>query len=188
MKLLSDMSNEELWELFPIILTEYRPEWAKNFKLEQKLLEDTLGTEHIIAIKHIGSTSVPGLIAKPTVDILLEITDDTDIHWLKEKMAGAGYGYNDVPAKPAPHLTFIKGYMPRGFEGQVYHVHIRYNGDWDEPYFCEYLRRHPEAAAAYGKLKLQLKQDFEHDRDGYTEAKTEFIKRITEKAREESVL
>jgi GrpB-like predicted nucleotidyltransferase (UPF0157 family) len=64
-------------------------------------------------------------------------------------------------------------------------VHVNYSGDWDELYFKDYLLSHPETAVEYGKLKLELQKKFEHNRDGYTDAKTDFIKRIVKLARAE---
>lgn len=66
------MSNEELWELFPIILTEYQKDWERLYKLEEQQLRAIVGKD-IVCIQHIGSTAVKDLIAKPTIDILLEI-------------------------------------------------------------------------------------------------------------------
>jgi len=66
---------------------------------------------------------------------------------------------------------FVKGYTPQGFKGQVFHVHVNYSSDWDELYFRDYLLKHPEIAARYGNLKLEYKKKYEHDRDGYTNAK-----------------
>jgi GrpB-like predicted nucleotidyltransferase (UPF0157 family) len=80
---------------------------------------------------------------------------------------------------------FMKGYTPRGFEGQVFHVHVRFSGDWDELHFRDYLIRHPETAAEYGKLKRLIMKKFEFDRDGYTEAKGGFIRHVTALARQE---
>ena len=74
-------------------------------------------------------------------------------------------------------------YTSQGFKGQVFHVHVRYSGDWDELYLRDYLLAHPEIADEYGQLKLELMKKYEHDRDGYTYAKTDFIKRITKLAR-----
>ena len=118
-----------------------------------------------------------------TIDILLEIKDDTDIERLISNMHSAGYIYSEQPNNPAPHMMFMKGYTPEGFKGQVFHVHVRYSGDWDELYFRDYLLAHPEIADEYGKLKLELKKKYEHDRDGYTYAKTGFIERINKLAR-----
>lgn len=65
------------------------------------------------------------------------------------------------------------------------HLHIRYSGDWDEPYFRDYLLAHPDTANAYGELKVKLQKLYEHDRDGYTDAKTDFIREITNRAKEQ---
>ena len=80
-------------------------------------------------------------------------------------------------------MMFIKGYTSNGFEGQEYHVHIRYSGDWDELYFRDYLILNHDIREEYGNLKIQLKEKYQYDREGYTQGKTEFIKKITKKAR-----
>lgn len=185
-KPLSEMTNEELWQLFPIILTEPRgEEWAKSFQKEKQLIQSAAGLAHIIAVHHIGSTAIHGIIAKPTIDILLEITEDTDIPELMKTMESIGYGFNDRPDAPPPHLTFIKGYTPEGFKGQVFHTHIRYEGDWPELHFRDYLNAHPELAEEYAQLKLELKKKFEHDRDGYTQAKGDFIQTVLQRIEKE---
>ena len=81
-------------------------------------------------------------------------------------------------------MMFMKGYTPRGFEGQAYHIHVRYPGDWDELYFRDYLILHPDSARKYGELKLQLKEKYEFDREAYTRGKTEFIQSVIKKARD----
>ena len=177
------MTNEELWELFPIVLSVHNPIWVKNYLTEKPVLEKAVGIQNIVRMNHIGSTAIPSLIAKPTIDILLEIKDDTDNKRLISNMQSVGYIYSEQPSNPAPHMMFMKGYTPQGFKGQVFHVHVRYSGDWDELYFRDYLLAHPEIADEYGKLKLELKKEYEHDRDGYTHAKTDFIKPITKLAR-----
>ncbi len=179
------MTNEELWALFPIILSEYRAEWAKFYEQEKDTIISALGTNNMYRINHIGSTSVPGLIAKPTIDILLEIPTDADIPSLTAALISAGYICNTQPNNPAPHLMFMKGYTPQGFRGQAVHLHVRFPGDWDELYFRDYLRSHPETAKSYGKLKQNLQLRYEHDRDAYTEAKTDFIQEATRLARKE---
>ena len=159
-KSLGEMTNEELWQLFPIILEEHNPAWKERYIEEVSLLEKVIDRSNIIRIDHIGSTSIPNMIAKPTVDILLQIKDETDIEQLFNNMDSAGYGCNKVSNNPAPHLTFLKGYTPQGFKGQVFHIHVRYGGDWDELYFRDYLLKHPDVADEYGKLKLGLKPKF----------------------------
>ena len=77
-----------------------------------------------------------------------------------------------------------KGYTPSGFAQKVFHLHVRLWGDNDELYFRDYLREFPAVAKAYEALKLSLWRRFEHDRDGYTEAKGDFIKKHTSLARQ----
>lgn len=184
-KQLDEMSREELGRLFPIIISAHDPMWHALYLSEKTNLEQSIGLNNIVRINHYGSTSVPDLYAKPTIDILLEIQDVMDTERIISLMKGIGYNYSPQPNNPAPHMMFMKGYTPNGFSGQAYHVHVRYSGDWDELYFRDYLILHPEIVLKYGKLELQLKEKFEFDRDGYTSAKSYFIKSITEQARKE---
>lgn len=185
-KSLGEMSNEELWQLFPVILSKHDPAWAGRYEKERERLTGAVGQENIVRISHIGSTAVEGLIAKPTIDILLEIQKTTDLNHLISTIEAEGYIYNHIPKNPAPHMMFMKGYTPEGFKGQAFHLHVRYSGDWNEHYFRDYLRTHPDAAKAYGALKVNLQKQYEHDRDGYTDAKTDFILRITDLARKQN--
>ncbi len=184
-KSLADMTNEERWRLFPILLKEHDPEWKTRYIEEKKQLIDYIGICNIERISHIGSTSVAGLVAKPTIDILIEIKETADLEKLIANIKAAGYLYSRQADNPPPHMMFMKGYTPEGFKGQAFHVHVRYSGDWNELYFRDYLKKYPEAAEEYGRLKLSLKEGFEFNRDGYTEAKSEFINKITALARME---
>lgn len=184
-KRLTDLSNEELGRLFPIVLSEPKKEWAVLFLKEEANIRRALGGQTVIRIEHIGSTAVPGLIAKPTIDILLEVPEQVNTVFLIKTMEGLGYHCIPHPENPPPHLMFARGYTMKGFRGQAYHVHIRYPGDWDEPYFRDYLRLHPETAREYAELKKEMAGKYKHDRDGYTEQKGEFIKKITSLARSE---
>ena len=179
----SNVTPEMRTKLFPIILEEHNPQWLDNYLIEKSLIERILGKENIIRISHYGSTSVPGLIAKPTIDILLEISTSVDVPQFIEDMLDNECVYVEQPNDPPPHIVFYRGYTPEGFKGQAVHIHVRYPGDWDELYFRDYLLTHPETAAEYGELKQRLIKDYEYDRDGYTEAKGEFIRKITGEAR-----
>ncbi|MEK4198015.1 GrpB family protein [Cytobacillus sp. FSL K6-0265] len=181
-KRLSEMSLEELWELFPVILKEHDPIWKDWYLQEEKLLKK-IGNQYIERINHIGSTSVNGLLAKPTIDILLEITEDCDLKFLVSMLEENGYIFEKQPQKPAPHMMFMKGYTEKGFAEKVFHLHVRYIGDWNELYFRDFLQLHKEVAQEYSNLKLSLIDKYEHDRDGYTEAKTEFVNKYTKMAR-----
>ncbi|MBU5299260.1 GrpB family protein [Clostridium sporogenes] len=178
-KSLSEMSLEELWIMFPIILKEHNPMWKEWYLGEEKLIIGSIGNDNIERINHIGSTSVDGLIAKPTIDILLEITKDCDLKFLVNVLEENGYIFEKQPQKPAPHMMFMKGYTEKGFAEKVFHLHVRYLDDWNELYFRDYLQSHTDISQKYGKLKMSLKDKYEHNRDGYTEAKTEFIRKYT---------
>ncbi|MDL2287035.1 GrpB family protein [Eubacteriales bacterium OttesenSCG-928-G02] len=175
--------------MYPIILSEYNLAWPEWFAEEKATLERLIGTENIARISHYGSTSVPGLMAKPTVDILLEINESTDTNKLISALSSPDYIISSqevlTMTNHPPHMMFLKGYLSDGFADKVYHIHVRYPGDWDELYFRDYLISHPETADEYADLKRRLFKDYEHDRDGYTNAKGKFIKEITKKAREE---
>ena len=84
----------------------------------------------------------------------------------------------------AKRVSFNKGYTKDGFADKVYHVHLRYIGDNDELYFRDYLNEYPEIAKEYEALKLSLWKKYEHNRDAYTDAKSDFVHRFTGKARE----
>ena len=175
--------------IYPVLIRPYNPAWPEWYAAEKANLERLIGPDDIHRISHIGSTAVPGLSAKPTIDMLLEINPGTDIGTLMARFPVPPYICLDQAAltlpTPAPHLMFLKGYLPDGFAEQVYHIHVRYPGDWDEPVFRDYLIAHPETAAEYATLKVSLLQRFEHDRDGYTQAKTAFIREATARARQQ---
>lgn len=178
------MSLEELWQLFPIILKEHNPKYSSWYLEEKESLVHIVGKNNIARINHIGSTSVKGLIAKPTVDILLEVNNDCEVEALKEKLSNNGWILMSCSNDPELRMVFNKGYTKYGFAEKVFHLHLRYFNDWNELYFRDYLRLNKEVADEYGKLKLSLKDKYEHNRDGYTEAKTEFIMKYTKVARE----
>ena len=124
-KPLSEMTNEELWQLFPIELSDHRDEWKQWYEDERDSIIRLIGMENVIRISHIGSTSVPGLIAKPTIDILLEIADECSTQKLKETFEQNGYIFSSQPDNPPPHITFLKGYTSQGFAERVFHIHVR---------------------------------------------------------------
>jgi GrpB-like predicted nucleotidyltransferase (UPF0157 family) len=177
-KSLNNMTIGELGQLFPIIITDYSDKWHELYKAEVKLLTDSLLQSDLVKIDHVGSTAIPGLKAKPTIDILMQVTEQIDIQKLKDRFKSLGYLINEHSENPAPHLTFVKGYTKQGFKGQAYHVHIRYHGDWDEIRFRDYLIKNNEIAKEYETLKLKLAEKYPNDREAYTDSKTEWIEKI----------
>ena len=83
----------------------------------------------------------------------------------------------------ANRKSFHRGYTSKGSAEKVFHLHLRYVGDNDELYFRDYLNDNPPLAKQYEQLKLSLWKKFEHDRDGYTSAKTRFVAEQTGKAK-----
>jgi len=180
-KSLSEMTLIALWQLFPIQLSEHRLEWAEWYAEESNRLVSVLG-ERVAQIDHIGSTYVNNLVAKPIVDILLQIKSDIDISIVKELISADSWLL--MAEKPdCDEMDFNKGYTPNGFADRVFHLHVRREGDWDELWFRDYLTIHPEAAAEYARLKQKLLLEYEHNRDAYTEAKTKFVKSCVAEAR-----
>lgn len=184
MKKLEDMTLAELWELFPIVLKEHSPKYAEWYEEEKQNLTELLADFGLQRIDHIGSTSVEGLIAKPIVDILLELPEGYALDRVSELLQNAGWILM-IRDDAKQTLDLNKGYTPAGFAEKVYHLHVRALGDWDELYFRDYLRKYPKAARQYEELKRSLKEKYEHNRDAYTEAKTAFVQQYSQAAREE---
>lgn len=179
-KKLSEMSLEELWQLFPIYLTEHREYWKSWYQEEAALLKACLPADRVKRISHIGSTAVETIWAKPIIDILVELEQGSDMGSVKETLCENGW---TCMSQTETRISLNKGYTERGFAEKVFHLHLRYAGDNDELYFRDYLNTCPDVAKAYEKRKLELWKKYEHDRDGYTEAKTEFVARYTELAK-----
>lgn len=177
-KKLSEMTLEELWQLFPIVLTEHKPYWADWYNDEVTQLKSMLppGT----AYHHIGSTAVGGIMAKPIIDILIVVSSTQQLNRAAEILQNHGY---IVMSSAQTRISLNKGYTEDGFAERVFHLHVRLENDTDEIYFRDYLNIHPDIAKDYEQLKLRLWKEYEHDRDAYTQAKTEFIKKYTELAK-----
>ena len=171
---LKDMSLEELWELFPIVLTPHNNQWNDWAKEEMQFLSALLSMFHPV-IHHIGSTAIPEIQAKPIVDILVEVGEDIGFDLIVTTLESNGY---ICMSQSSNRLSFNKGYTVKGYADKVFHVHIHRPGDNNEIDFRNYLRLHPSVAKEYECLKMSLLPKYRHDRDGYTQAKTEFIRNI----------
>lgn len=160
-------------------LSEYNPQWPRMFETECALLNDALGEEEVIDIKHIGSTSVPGLRAKPIIDILIAVESFVSIDSYSERLESLGYQYHPHGSAEGERIFFWKG-VPR-----THHVHIVEYATWEHQrhiIFRDYLRAHPDIARRYTEVKLELAAAFRYDRPAYTRGKTAFIKAIMERA------
>ncbi len=163
-------------------LSDYNPLWPLIFDQESRLLSDALGDE-AIDIVHIGSTSVPGLRAKPIIDILLAVESFALIEEYVELLAPLGYHFHSQE-NDDERLFFWKG-IPR-----THHLHIVEYATWEHQrhiIFRDYLRGHPEIARLYENVKQELSAAFKTNRPAYTKGKTAFIKSIMMRAVEEII-
>ncbi len=168
------MTLDELWELFPIVLAPHDDRWTDWAAEESAALSSLLG-DFSHTVTHIGSTAIAGIVAKPIVDILVEISQEDDMPAIRRLMETNGY---ICMSASDCRMSFNKGYTPYGYAERVFHIHIHRYGDNDEIFFRDYLISHPETAKEYERLKISLLPRFRHNRDAYTAAKTDFVRRI----------
>ena len=160
-----------------IELAPYDPSWPDRFAAEQVALDEAIGKWVCGGIHHVGSTAVPGLEAKPVIDILVGVESLEDSLGCFEPLAKLEYLYarylpQDMHwfCKPDPaHRTHHLHLVPVGSQ--------RYK---DELAFCDRLRNDPKIAAEYLALKRRLASRFAHDREAYTDAKSDFVRRVLE--------
>ena len=169
-------------EVHPIFLVEYDPSWPQKYADEAECLRSLFSLDLVTRIEHYGSTSVPGLAAKPVIDILMEISsfEAAELEMIPV-LDNLGYGYDWY----AEHLVFFKGY---GSNAPLkYHIHVAPSDHplMDGLLFRDYLRKYPKTAQKYEALKWVLAEQYRNDREGYTNAKSDFVREINEKARKE---
>ena len=181
---LHKMTSEELGRLFPVVIAEPNSDWKARFLQKKDEIVALLGEDIALRVEHIGSTAVPNLAAKPSIDMLVEIPGGEPIkNEIITIMTANGYDF----MRETNHLMFVQGYTPEGFKGQSYHIHMGPKEDdslWDRLYFRDYLIGFPSIADEYAALKSELEAKYKFDRDGYTRAKAAFIRRVTEQAKQ----
>jgi GrpB-like predicted nucleotidyltransferase (UPF0157 family) len=158
----------------PVGISPYDPSWPGSFERERDALSEAIGAWVTAGIHHVGSTAVPGLAAKPIVDILVGVESLDASRACFEPLAGLEYLY-------APYLSeemhwFCKPNPSR----RTHHLHLAPAGGRrfaEELAFRDRLCADPETAEAYAALKRELATRFAADRDAYTEAKSDFIRR-----------
>ncbi len=179
-KSLYDLTKDDWNTLFPVKLVEHDPTWSQVYEQERGRILNALGTDVVHRIEHFGSTSIPGIKAKPYIDILLEIPDallfSEDVITRLETL---GYVYFKVPERDgiAAYMSFGKGYNLEGREEQIFHIHMcpGENVMWEQVHFRDYLRSNRERAQGYEALKVDLESKFRNDRGAYVLGKTAFI-------------
>lgn len=159
----------------PIRLAPYDPSWPDRFAQERAALDESIGNWATGGIHHVGSTAVPGLDAKPIIDILVGVDSLEASRACFDPLAKLGYLY--APYRADEMHWFCKPHPSR----RTHHLHLvptdsrRFR---DELAFRNLLRANPEAAEEYAALKHDLAERLGDDREAYTDAKTQFICRI----------
>ena len=177
-KKLSEMSLEELWQLFPIFLENHKTYWVDWYNEEVKNLKNIL--PQAIDFYHIGSTAISGIMAKPIIDIIVAVDTCNQMSQVANILKENGY---IIMSEKDNRMSLNKGYTESGFAEKVYHIHLRLKGDIDEVYFKNYLIDNPDIAKGYEELKIMLWKKYEFDRDAYTNAKTKFVQKYTKLAK-----
>jgi len=161
-------------------LADYDSRWPLLYEQESVLIAGALGDD-VIDLQHIGSTSVPGLRAKPIIDILVAVESFAPIEAYARRLEPISYHYHSHE-DDVDRLFFWKG-TPR-----THHLHIVEYATWEHQrhlLFRDYLRAHPDIARWYESIKRELAEAFKGNRPAYTKGKTAFIKSIMARAVEE---
>ena len=164
-------------------IVDYDPRWPLLFDEEAKRLRVVLDPSLIVGLEHFGSTAIPGLSAKPIIDILIAVRSLCVARGsFVEALRGLDYVYwADNPKKD--RMFFVKGMPPFGSK-RSHHVHVTEpQGEmWQRLAFRDYLRAHPEEAETYGRLKKRIAAEHKMDREVYTDAKSTYVASVMRKA------
>lgn len=172
-----------------IAITAYDPDWPLAFAREREHLLACLPPDLIRRIEHFGSTAVPGLAAKPIIDMLIEVTDLVTVKLqVVPILQTQGYEYVWRPtagdSEPPFYAWFIKRERQTG--RRTHHIHMverDFQQHWDRLLFRDCLINHPTTAQAYEALKRQLAAATPHDRAAYSRGKAAFIDAVTQESR-----
>ena len=173
----------------PIAIVSYDPRWPELFRLEKEHLLSCLPPDLVRRVEHFGSTAVPGLSAKPVVDMLIETADLRATRLLVAPLLEAqGYDYFWRPTSgddgPPFYAWFIRRDPRTG--ARTHHLHMveaSFREHWDRLRFRDHLIAHPDVARDYERLKLALAAAFPRDRSAYTRGKSAFIAAVMESLR-----
>lgn len=165
-----------------ILIVDYNPRWPGMYQDERTQILDAIG-RFVTAIEHVGSTSVPGLAAKPVIDIMVGVSTLADADLCIQPMERLDYIYVPEYEDEIPERRYFKKLHPDGMHTHHLHVVETTSQFWDDHLlFRDYLRVHPVTASDYERVKRALAPHFTSDND-YSGAKTDFITNVLEKAR-----
>jgi GrpB-like predicted nucleotidyltransferase (UPF0157 family) len=168
-----------------IVISDYNPIWPDLYAHEERRIVDALG-DLLVAIEHIGSTSVPGLAAKPRIDIMPGVASEADLDRVIEPITGLGCEYIAKWEDEMPNRRLFS--RETSGEQIACNIHVVvFGGEFWERHllFRDYLRRNPDVAAEYERLKRDLAPRFTVSNE-YARAKTDFITSIEARARAEA--
>jgi GrpB-like predicted nucleotidyltransferase (UPF0157 family) len=166
-----------------VALAPYDPCWPQMFQAEAQALRTQFGPDLIRRIEHFGSTSVPGMAAKPIIDMLIEVASlDRSRTEIAPALEAKGYEYLWRPTQDDRGEPFYAWFIKRNERGErTHHLHMveaSFAEHWRRLHFRDYLIAHADAARAYEEIKLRLAREHPNDRVAYTRGKTEFIAEI----------
>ena len=168
-----------------VVIVEYDPRWSLMFEEEAARVASVLNRDLVVRIDHIGSTAVPGLVAKPIIDLLVSVHSLVEARQVAvSPLEKLGYAYwfdNPDPQR----MFFVKGLPPNS--PRSHHIHMVESDSilLERLLFRDYLREHPDEALRYAHLKRHLAEQFATDREAYTSGKTEYVQSVMQKVRQE---
>ena len=167
--------------VIPVEIVSYDPRWTALFEEAKREIIAAIGP-YVSRVEHVGSTSVAGLAAKPTIDVLIGVHHLAEAPSFLPPLEALGYEYVAKHEAVFPQRRYLR----RIVDGRhTHHLHIvepKSNFFKEHLLFRDYLRSHPEDAARYAALKYELAEKYRGDRDAYTEGKSDFIQGILMKA------
>ena len=163
--------------LVEIVITQYDPTWPNAYAQEKALIMSYLNKADVVDIQHFGSTSVPGLAAKPIIDIIVGLRQfELAANYVPLLEKGLNYSYSESLSVPGGRLFLQKSPW-------THHLHLVEHGTehWIKPIiFRDHLRVNEQARLEYERLKKNLSITYRNNRAEYTKSKTDFVNRILE--------
>lgn len=162
-----------------VVVVDYNPIWKKKYEQEALLIKEIFA-DNLIAIYHIGSTSVDGLAAKPIIDIMVVVRSLAKVDNIAKSLLKIGYEYLGEFGIAG------RRYLCKGKDEQTHHIHIFQADDWDNISrhlaFSNYLRTHAQERAEYAQIKTELAHRFSDNIDSYFKGKESFVRNIETRA------
>ena len=163
-------------EKTPVELAPHSSDWSKKAAAEIARLRDVIGKDIVLSMHHVGSTAIPAILAKPTIDLAAEVTDHALLATRKERLEALGYQWHGEFGLPGRRFLSLMGGSPRK---RLFNLHCYETGSNSvrrHLAFRDYMRAHPDKAKAYEAEKLRAKAAQPDDTTAYSAEKGEWIK------------